>query len=849
MTTQAENRFRKRRKRVTQSILPLAILAFPFLVAMALLPKVSATNAPGEPEQYTLPVRRAGALVYFAQHGSDYINVYDLSSETWQPSIGLNGSITAFDVNEEAIYVALETTVMRLDPDGTNVHMLFEADLDINQVFEFDSFLVLASRDTVRSYYTTIDTQTGTIIDTDTHSYAHVSTSKNKDLLRVYGRFGLNTIAHLVFDTSGHMTGWYKNPDTYEFTIGYGRFVSPNQGIVIDELGNVFNTTDLTRNDQLNPHSDQATDVVFYGELPIIIEGKDITSFAKDYQQTGKYTLEYEPDKMELFGDNLYLFTFNDVTPTVQTLPLSSVTPDDFDAPLDAAKLDFEPDFIEYSDDIVYIYSKKYRSLFRWSVVQERYLTPFHVRYAAKQMALSPDAGLLFLQRADTRGSIDKMSILDGGSEYGIITITHSGYGIAVVDDFLILCNGLLNSYDLMGQLIDEAVPDTGCTIAGYVTSSDQRHIIALSKNGPLKRIDIDNDGVITDYFGQLSGNWQLPVRMLDDERVITGSGAVHDGMTLATLDTLPHPIDDAAWHHDHLFTITSGHLPETIINKWDSNLAIIRDMTTWGDPVYLASMEENLLVVSHWDGQLRYSVWDDELNLVSGTTSNFMLLPSIFKNACGSIFLDDFSDPASGWPSVDTPYYSLGYGNDVYQITHHEYGFWTAVTRGDTWEGGDQIQVKGEVISGKAVWGILFGLNDDWTEFYTFEIVPREQRYYIMRYQVGSGWETISDRQSLDINQSGSNTLEIRRNSYLDERGVLYINQGSPTTILDSIANGRVGLTSGAFNANTTVLYDDYRFAARYCLLDPDLDARSNSNLLALPLPAYSNERDTRGD
>ncbi len=57
--------------------------------------------------------------------------------------------------------------------------------------------------------------------------------------------------------------------------------------------------------------------------------------------------------------------------------------------------------------------------------------------------------------------------------------------------------------------------------------------------------------------------------------------------------------------------------------------------------------------------------------------------LPMIYRNYCAGPFLDNFSNPASGWPIAETTYWSYGYTGGEYRFYAKQSAF-GAVSRGD---------------------------------------------------------------------------------------------------------------------------------------------------------------------
>jgi len=214
----------------------------------------------------------------------------------------------------------------------------------------------------------------------------------------------------------------------------------------------------------------------------------------------------------------------------------------------------------------------------------------------------------------------------------------------------------------------------------------------------------------------------------------------------------------------------------------------------------------------------------DDKVALIGGTGVRLLkpadyqiALPLILNKYCSSPVLDDFSNPASGWPNQDTGSAIYRYLDNEYNIYHRDANRWGAVTRGDVWNQSKLIQASGRIAQNQGMWGLLFGLNSDWTGFYTFEISPNDQKWYLLHYMSGTGWHLIEQGSSPAIRPgSASNTLSIH-NPY-GTTG-LQIN-GTWITFPYVLSNrvGRVGLTGASFQSNVDIRYDDYVFVDQNC-------------------------------
>jgi hypothetical protein len=186
-----------------------------------------------------------------------------------------------------------------------------------------------------------------------------------------------------------------------------------------------------------------------------------------------------------------------------------------------------------------------------------------------------------------------------------------------------------------------------------------------------------------------------------------------------------------------------------------------------------------------------------------------YTYLPLLNRNFCPVLYNDEFSNPGSGWPIVDTGDVKYGYLGGEYQVLVRSAGWFAAARPGEYFTNffaGLQVQnING--IEGS--YGIIFGIADDWSAFYTYEI-DELQNYGIFIYQ--NGWDLLAVGSSGAINPgSGSNYLEVVRNGPLID---VYANGTFLTSISDSTLLGskQFGVTATSYSLpNVDVRFDHF--------------------------------------
>ncbi|MCB0165329.1 MAG: PQQ-like beta-propeller repeat protein [Anaerolineae bacterium] len=118
--------------------------------------------------------------------------------------------------------------------------------------------------------------------------------------------------------------------------------------------------------------------------------------------------------------------------------------------------------------------------------------------------------------------------------------------------------------------------------------------------------------------------------------------------------------------------------------------------------------------------------------------------LPSILRNHCTSLYTDNFENPASGWYVGDNGNVRFEYLNDEYRLLIRNPRWWAGARPNVAIENAivtvDVRNVTGEPSS----YGLQFGIANNWSQFYSFEITP-DGYYNLFRYSSNSGWTLLA--------------------------------------------------------------------------------------------------------
>jgi uncharacterized repeat protein (TIGR01451 family) len=188
-----------------------------------------------------------------------------------------------------------------------------------------------------------------------------------------------------------------------------------------------------------------------------------------------------------------------------------------------------------------------------------------------------------------------------------------------------------------------------------------------------------------------------------------------------------------------------------------------------------------------------------------------FTYLP-LCSNGCGDFF-DTFENTNSGWPLVDDSFLLAEYVNSEYRLQARNPQYIYLINAPTCMRQNYSVEVDAhwENVSGDG-YGLLFGLDQSYTQFYLF-VVSEDYQEYALYYYGANGYESIVSWQySSLIHYSSSNHLKVIRSG---NQITLGINGSILGTWTDTRISGLTGV--GLFNlpysttSNADVRYDNF--------------------------------------
>lgn len=183
--------------------------------------------------------------------------------------------------------------------------------------------------------------------------------------------------------------------------------------------------------------------------------------------------------------------------------------------------------------------------------------------------------------------------------------------------------------------------------------------------------------------------------------------------------------------------------------------------------------------------------------------------LPLVLKNYVPPLYSDNFDDPTSGWPVVDTGSIQRYYLDGEYVFRINVPGERAIATPG--FEATDYrvtVDVRNLAYVDNGSYGLIFGLSADESQFYAFEI-NGNGFYGLSRYSSGSATQLAFGMSSYIHPYSDTNKLEVERSG---SQIKAYINDHLVADVSDAayVGSRRLGLTARAGTVSW-VFFDNF--------------------------------------
>lgn len=757
-----------------------------------------------------LVAKDSEGIVYFVYQSPARIERFNMGADTWMPEISLSDTPTAFAVDAEGLYISFGRRTSRFNLDGTGETHLRNTNTDAINLHTSGQFIYINYSSYSYGELASADKNSGTLIDSQSYLYDFLNGSSiapNIGMLfaRTSG-ISPSDIVQVILNPDGTLGTASDSPYHGDYPSANKTFVFPGEARVADNSGIVYNTNNLTYANSLGGSFD---DLTFYGDLPIVLRNGSLVAYSNTFLETGHFTPAAPPLRIFVNGDYIYCFSDGDSSIDVLKVHREQLALDEPGQPVDPNGLKYFPDAVQIGkDEIVYFLSSNHLSIFRWSITERKYLETIPLIEAPEFMAYSEDPERLFLSYPS--GKITSISLnLAELQETPFVNSPQEPCGLSTAGEYLFVCDpsGAWVShftYNITGTLV--SLVDWNYYSREYTWSETNRKMYFLRDDtspNDLLWEDIGEDGVIgtkQDSPYHDSTGISHPIRVAPDGSIVLlGSGRVYNALSLEQVDSLSNSINDAAWKNTTLFTIRSDVI-NTQGQKWGTNYSVQSTLAIDGSPIRIFPISEGLLVITHFLDKPWFSILDTDFNIIYQDTLYYTHLPLVYHDFCPDFF-DDFSNVQSGWPIDEDSYVKTEYLNGEYRVQSKQDGF-LFLFRAPT------CDRENYTVSVDARWagspgssyGLIFGLSDDFSNYYLFDVNTDYQQFRFYRRSSSGFSQIVAPTYASAINTgSSSNHLEVSRNG---SQITLLINGSVLGTWYDSVITGKggVGLVSSPY-------------------------------------------------
>lgn len=583
--------------------------------------RLTVTGASTVPAGAWLAAVRAGDVLYFCFANPARVERYNLATESWLSSVSLGHTPTAFMATSNYLFVASGSTVYRYAIDGTAETFLNSAfDATITGLAVYGNYLLASSGSSSASRLTALQIGDGAKISSSNYIYYWSATmAEAPSLGRVFSRTSGISPSDIVYATISATGQLSPSPSDSayhgDFPDASLVYVFPSETYVAENSGIVYTAADLKYAGSLGGAFDDLT--FDSGGNPVVLRGNKVVMYSSAFVETAQIPVSNTPARIFMQGQKVYAFEYPATGGSigVKSYKVSDAIKPTLPVPLDPTNLDYVPDttFLD-QDGVLYLYSKVYGQIFRWSSSTAQYLTSIPLQGWPNYITYSSTNRRIYLGYCDARVLQIK---LDQGSavEEAFATVPQQVIGLSTAGEYVFVADpsGAWMSYYLYapdGRLT--ATRDWSYLGAEYVWDPVLRRMYQYRDDtspNDLLYTEITTAGtfgnqVDTPYHGDITTRY--PIRVTPDgSAILLGSGKFYDAYSLLVNNSLANTIDDAAWMGGRLYTaraLSGG----TEVQSWaQNNYQLVGSRTISGDLLRIYRVTDNqLLVISSLGGR-----------------------------------------------------------------------------------------------------------------------------------------------------------------------------------------------------------------------------------------------------
>lgn len=585
-------------------------------------------------------VESDGVVHFFFLNGENRIERYDLGASSWLSTINvtppLGSSMTEGWVDEDGIYLAFEKTLRRYDLDGGNQVHVRNTPFDIQGILSDNNYIIIAYQQSYDRYFSSILKSDNSIVDdADVGFYSSQGYSIDPVNRVIFSRstgVSPSDILRLPYGEDGMFGTQDDSPHHGDYPTGTQTFVFPDGQRVLDSSGTIYSSGTL---DYLASFAGSVDDIEFYGgTVPIVLRGDTLIGYSSSILETGRRTMVRSANTIALDGDAILAFYPDSGRAQgigIIHVRVSDLNPEDPGDPVDPVGALYTPEKIMLGEDgILYLFSRKFQSIFRWDVATRQYLETIPLAVLPKDVTYSAAHEKIYtaIESGEIRVLDPTVSPMTEVPFYNLpdepLSIDFAGDFVFAVDP-----SGAWESHYVIsetGELLDsEEWRHPSREFEWCETTRKLYFFRDSSSPNDILQISIDENGIMSDdddspYHGGVGT--LIPIRAKPDGSVVLlGSGEIFDGETLERETyNLPQSIVDGEWMSDDVLTTLREYNSQTLVERYTSNYGVDDYTLLSGTPHRIFPLDNGAsLIVVIKDEVPKFVIVDSNLDVVVG--------------------------------------------------------------------------------------------------------------------------------------------------------------------------------------------------------------------------------------
>lgn len=540
-----------------------------------------------------------------------------MSAQAKLADISLNKTPTAFAIHEGKAYVAFGRELRVIDLTSSTNSFVRNTSADITDIIIMNGFVRIFEQ---RSTLTTLKLNDFSLVSTENipySAYEPISSAKQNSIHYHYNQDYPSQIQNLFFKQNG-ARDFNFYPQYYNGNNpGTKSHINSSESKIYSNSGSIHFAYDLSYVKSLGTSFEH---LAFSGDNPIILKNDILTVFNSYDIKVAEIPLISPADYIAANETTVFSFEISENDINAGIIDISEFNLPSIDEPLEASEISFKPDlYINDGSDILYIYDRETLSIFRWSSVQQQYLSTLKLVNPPSWISYSAEQDRLYLDYS--RGKVTYFSTENVIAENIFIDEETKHHGMVVADPYLVVIR--TSDYSELLTSYDESANSTSSLnwaaigneyLWNPVTNQIYTHSYSYNNNITSRNFNAQTGtfystiGDIPYYSSNTSTRPPL-INNNDKTLLLNGAGVILDAETLTQANAISNTISSGAWINTKLVTIKAS---SPVLQFWNDNYSIDYELTL--DPLSsykVFDVGNQLLLVAEGQTALKFSMFD----------------------------------------------------------------------------------------------------------------------------------------------------------------------------------------------------------------------------------------------